>query len=298
MPIPYVKQFDFEYGRLDQLSPLVQRIVARNPGPFTYTGTGVYIVGTDTVAVLDPGPMIDDHFEALKRALDGRKVSHVLVSHGHSDHSPMAQPLADWAGCKTYSKAEGVPTAKGVLGSDDDLGFSPDAFIHEGDVLTGPGWTLDVIETPGHTSNHVCFGLREENACFSGDHIMGWSTTVVSPPDGDMGDYLASLTKIRAMGFDKLLPTHGPPVEEDVDGFIEAYTAHRLEREEAILERLRQGDETIPVMVETIYSGVDKSLHPAACHSVLGHVIKLVREGQVTTPDDVPGVSSQYRLAG
>ena len=176
MAIPYVRGIEFEYGEVQQVSPLIRRVIANNPGPFTYVGTGVYIIGHGEVAVIDPGPMDETHFAALRKALEGETVTHVLVTHGHSDHSPLAAPMAEWAGCKTYAKNCGVPTAKGELGSADDLGFMPDVKVGDGDSFSGPGWTLDVIETPGHTCNHLCFALREENACLSGDHIMGWST--------------------------------------------------------------------------------------------------------------------------
>ena len=294
MAIPFVKEIDFEYGEVEQVSPLIRRVIANNPGPFTYVGTGVYIIGHGEVAVLDPGPMQDEHFEALKKVLDGETVTHVLVSHGHSDHSPLAQPLAEWAGCKTYAKNCGVPTAKGELGSADDLGFQPDVLVGDGDVISGPGWTLDVIETPGHTSNHLCFGLREENACLTGDHIMGWSTTIVAPPDGNMADYMRSLDKIEAMDFGILWPTHGSPVREDVKGFIQAYRQHRLDREAAIIKHLKAGETNIPRMVETMYVDVEKRLHPAAAMSVLGHMLKLIEEGRVTTPDTTPTVRSTF----
>ncbi|WP_084395619.1 MBL fold metallo-hydrolase [Henriciella aquimarina] len=294
MGIPFIKEFDFEYGKVEQVSPLIRRVVANNPGPFTFVGTGVYIIGHGEVAVLDPGPVLDEHFEALKAALKDETITHVLVSHGHSDHSPLAQPLADWAGCKTYAKNCGVPTAKGELGSADDLGFMPDVKVGDGDVISGPGWTIDVIETPGHTSNHLCFGLREENACLSGDHIMGWSTTIVAPPDGNMADYMRSLTKIEEHNFDILWPTHGAPVREDVKGFIQAYRQHRLDREAAIVKHLKAGETKIPRMVETMYADVDKRLHPAAAMSVLGQMLKLVEEGYVETPDAQPTVRSDF----
>ena len=298
MAIPFVREFEFEYGKVEQVSPLVRRVVANNPGPFTFVGTGVFIIGKGEVAVIDPGPHDEEHFAALKAALEGETVTHVFVSHGHSDHSPLAQPLAEWAGCKTYAKNAGVPTAKGELGSADDLGFIPDVKVKDGDVFTGPGWTMDVIETPGHTINHLCFGLREENTCFSGDHIMGWSTTVVAPPDGDMGDYMRSLEKIRLMKFDKLLPSHGGAVEgtEFVDEFIQAYAQHRRAREAAILEHLAAGEHSIPEMVKVMYANVDKKLHPAAAMSVLGHMIDLVSRGRVVTSDDKPTVRSHFEL--
>lgn len=298
MAIPYVREIEFEYGIVEQVSPLIRRVIANNPGPFTYVGTGVYIIGHGEVAVIDPGPEDAEHFEALKRVLEGETVTHVLVTHGHSDHSPLATPLAEWAGCKTYAKNCGVPTAKGELGSADDLGFMPDVKVGDGDVISGPGWTLDVIETPGHTCNHLCFGLREENACLSGDHIMGWSTTVVAPPDGDMGDYMRSLDKIQAKKFDTLWPTHGDPVRgrEFVDHFITEYANHRRAREAAILDQLRAGQSSIPEMVKVMYAEVDKRLHPAAAMSVLGHMIELIKTGVAVSRDDKPTVRSHFEL--
>lgn len=244
--IPFVRELAFVYGEADQVSPLIRRVIAENPGPFTYLGTGVYIIGRGDVAVIDPGPLLDTHFEALKRALAGERVTHVFTTHTHLDHSPLAHPLAQWAGCRVY----GTPDPEGShqqvsLEEDGEAGFMPDVIVKDGDVFTGPGWTLEAIATPGHMSNHVCYALKEENALFSGDHIMGWSTTVISPPDGNMGDYYRSLAKVRARDFATLWPTHGPPVR-DANAFIDAYVAHRRAREAAILERLRAGDELIP----------------------------------------------------
>ncbi len=295
--IPHVRDIAFDYGRADQVSPLITRIIANNPGPFTYTGTGVYIIGTDEVAVIDPGPVQDAHFDALKHHLDNRQVTHVLVTHSHLDHSPLAHPLADWAGCKVYGRTvtHGQTSIEGMEAGD-DTAFRPDVIIDDGWRASGPGWTLTAIETPGHMSNHVCYALKEENAVFSGDHVMGWSTTVISPPDGNMSDYLASLARIRDMGFSTIWPTHGPPVTADPSGFIQACIDHRKAREDAIMARLAAGDTRIPQMVETIYAGVDKRLHPAACHSVLGHMIQLVSAGHVTCPDPDPGVHSMYAL--
>jgi len=298
MAIPYVRGIEFEYGRVDQVSPLIRRVIANNPGPFTYMGTGVYIIGQGDVAVIDPGPMLDEHFDALKAALAGERVTQVLVTHGHSDHSPLAGPLAEWAGCKTYAKNCGIHTAKDELGSPDDLQFTPDVQIGDGTVISGPGWTIDVIETPGHTANHLCFGLREENACFSGDHIMGWSTTVVAPPDGNMGDYMRSLDKIADKGFDILWPTHGSPVrgKDFVAEFISEYAAHRKAREASILAELRGGETSIPAMVARMYKDVDQRLHPAAAMSVLGHMLDLIGRGIVASPDAEPTPRSRFDL--
>ncbi|WP_297509293.1 MBL fold metallo-hydrolase [uncultured Caulobacter sp.] len=295
--IPFVRELAFEYGRPDQVSPLIRRIIARNPGPFTYTGTGVYIVGHGEVAVIDPGPDLPEHFEALKAALAGERVTHVLVTHHHLDHSPLAHPLAEAFGAKVHglpAPAPHVNDAPALEEGADDR-FRPDVELADGDVVSGPGWTLEAITTPGHTSNHVCFALREENALFSGDHIMGWSTTVITPPDGNMGDYFASLEKVKARGFETLWPTHGAPVR-DVAPFIDAYVAHRRAREAQILEALGAGFSQIKTMVPSLYAAVDPRLHPAAAHSVLAHLIQLVAEGRVVA-DGEPGLETVYRLA-
>jgi glyoxylase-like metal-dependent hydrolase (beta-lactamase superfamily II) len=296
--IPFVRELEFEYGRCDPVSPLIRRVIARNPGPFTYTGTGVYIVGQGEVAVIDPGPDLAEHFDALRAALADERVTHVLVTHHHLDHSPLAHPLARAFGAKVYglpAPADHGEAASPGLEEGADGRFRPDVALADGDLLSGPGWTLEAIMTPGHTSNHVCFALKEENALFSGDHIMGWSTTVITPPDGDMGDYFASLEKVRSRGFEILWPTHGAPVRE-VGPFIDAYVAHRRAREAQILEALGAGFTTIKAMVPSLYATVDPRLHPAAAHSVFAHMIQLVREGRVTTPGE-PGLDSEYRLA-
>ncbi|MEM1147299.1 MAG: MBL fold metallo-hydrolase [Pseudomonadota bacterium] len=298
MAIPFVREIEFEYGKVEQVSPLIRRLIANNPNPFTYIGTGVYIVGHGEVAVIDPGPNDVEHFEALKAALDGETVKYVLVTHGHSDHSPLAKPLAEWAGCKVYAKGCGEPTAKGELGSEDDRAFTPDQCTCDGDLFHGPGWTLETIETPGHTSNHICFGLKEENACLSGDHIMGWSTTIVAPPDGNMTDYFKSLDKIEALAFETLWPTHGAPVEGKafVKEFIQAYRQHRQDREDGVIAQLKAGVTSIPDMVKIMYVGLEERLFPAACLSLLGHIFKLIEEGRVATDDPTPVIESRFRL--
>ena len=296
MAIPFVRDLKFEYGGIAKVSPRIRRVIANNPGPFTYLGTGVYIVGSGKVAVIDPGPVIGEHFDALKRALEGESVSHVLVTHSHMDHSPLAHPLAAWAGCKVYAGGPAMPSESEVrMEAGDDLRFRPDVLVKDGDAFSGPDWTIEAIVTPGHTSNHVCFALKEENALFSGDHVMGWSTTVISPPDGHMGDYFTSLEKVRRRGFSTIWPTHGPPVTE-VAPFLDAYIAHRYAREQAIIDRLRAGDTRIPAMVAFIYKDVDQRLHPAACHSVLAHVVHLVETGRVKA-DGPLGLGTDYRLA-
>jgi glyoxylase-like metal-dependent hydrolase (beta-lactamase superfamily II) len=296
--IPFVREIEFEYGRCDQVSPLIRRVIADNPGPFTYVGTGTYIVGRGTVAVIDPGPDLDGHLQALLAALVGDTVSCILVTHHHSDHSPLARPLQKATGATIYGRraphlAELAPGL--ALEAGEDEGFRPDVEIADGDVFEGLGWSLRAVTTPGHTSNHVCFALKEENALFSGDHVMGWSTTVITPPDGDMGDYFASLEKVKAEGFDILWPTHGSPVR-DVAPFIQAYADHRRSREAQVLAALALGPTTIKAMVPTLYAAVYPRLHPAAAMSVLAHMLLLAKEGRVSC-DGEPGLDSVYRLA-
>ncbi|MES2895599.1 MAG: MBL fold metallo-hydrolase [Pseudomonadota bacterium] len=297
--IPYVRDITFDYGACDQVSPLIRRVVANNPGPFTFLGTGTYIVGQGEVAVIDPGPDLPEHLDAILAALQpGETVSHILVTHHHSDHSPLARPLQEKTGAPIYGCAVGVQAEESTIKTEAgaDFGFSPDiSLCGGGAVLKGPNWTLEAIATPGHTSNHICFALHEENALFSGDHIMGWSTTVITPPDGDMTDYMESLDLVRARGFATLWPTHGPPVTE-VTPFVDAYIAHRRAREAQVLAAVAEGHGRIKDMVPVLYAAVDKRLWPAAARSVLGHMIDLVRRGLVTT-DGEAGLDSDYRLA-
>ncbi len=295
--IPFVRQFEFEYGRCDRLSERVRRIVANNPGPFTYTGTGVYIIGSGEVAVIDPGPALPDHESALDAALEGEQVTHVLVTHHHLDHSPLAHTLAKKHGAHVYAMSPPSTLPEGGevrMEAGDDTGFKPDLEVEDGDVFEGPDWTLRALHTPGHTSNHVCYALEEERTLFSGDHVMGWSTSVVSPPDGSMGDYIAQLKRIRAMEFNIIRPTHGPAIEAP-QPFLDAYIEHRLVRERQILAEMSAGKTDIRSMVTSMYADVDKRLHPAAAHSVLAHMIHLVEKGEVVCTGE-PGLETVYTL--
>jgi glyoxylase-like metal-dependent hydrolase (beta-lactamase superfamily II) len=295
--IPFVREMDFEYGVAQQVSPLIRHVVANNPGPFTYKGTGVYIIGHGDVAVIDPGPDIPGHQDVLMRALKGERVTHILVTHRHNDHSPAAHPLAERTGAKVYaSMLPPKPSECDDLrleAGDDDL-FQPDIDVKDGDRFSGPGWTIEAVSTPGHTSNHTAYALLEENALFPGDHIMGWSTTVIGPPDGDMTDYFNSLEKVRDRDFTTLWPTHGPPIR-DVRPFVQAFIDHRLDRERQVIEQLAAGKRQIKDMVPVIYADVDKRLHPAACHSVLAHMIRLVELGRAAC-EGPPCVDNNYWL--
>ena len=284
MPIPFDRDFTAPTGVPGKLTPLVTRLLADNPGIFTFRGTGVYIVGGgQNVAVIDPGPDTPMHLAALKNALTGKRVSHILITHTHADHSPAARAVKEWTGARTY--AFGPHPARDTedgpkVEEGGDRGFVPDIRLADRALIEGDGFTLQALHTPGHMSNHLCFALIEENALFSGDHVMGWSTTVVAPPDGDMTDYMHSLDRLIARDDRIIYPTHGGPIR-DPKKFLLAYRSHRLEREAAILGCVRAGVTAIPAIVEKLYAGVDRRLYPAAGRSVEAHLIKLRRERKI-----------------
>lgn len=268
-------------GHLLRRTPLVRRLLAHNPSAFTYTGTGTFVVGNGTVAVIDPGPADPDHIAALISALKNETVSHIVVTHTHMDHSPAAPALqaatgAEIVGCAPLVLSDDGPRADAGF----DASYAPDRVLVDGDSIFGPDWTLTAVATPGHTSNHLCFALPQEKALFTGDHVMGWSTTVVAPPDGDMAAYMASLRKL--LGRDEVIyhPTHGEPVT-DVQRFVRGLITHRKQRENQILKLLGTGAQTIPAMVAVMYAKVDPRLHPAAGRSMLAHLIDLRNRGVV-----------------
>lgn len=294
--IPYVRQMDFAYGRPDQVSPLIRRVVANNPGPFTFRGTGTYIVGSGEVAVIDPGPADPAHLEALLAALDGERVQSILTTHDHSDHAPLAADLARLTGAPVIGARPTPARLASKPGTEEgsERSYRPDRVLQDSELVSGPGWTLKTVATPGHTGNHLCYALAEENALFSGDHVMGWSTTVIAPPDGDMGDYYASLRKVMAGGYSTLCPTHGPPITDPAP-FLDAYLAHRLKRESQILELLARGPANIPQMVSRLYAGIDPRLHRAAGASLLAHLTHLIQAGSVAS-EGPEGARRSYRL--
>ena len=301
--IPFVTLDEPRYGAAVDVSPLVRRVIANNPSKYTYMGTGTYIIGHGDVAVIDPGPMLDEHRDALAAALEGERVRVILVTHCHSDHSPLAAWLRDITGAPTiafgpHGSVETDPEVDdeiddGVtLEETTDLEFDPDVRVGDGEVAAmGVGWTMRAVHTPGHTSNHTSFALDEERALFTGDHVMGWSTTVVSPPDGDMRAYIDSLRKVMDRHDATLWPTHGAPVTSP-GPYLEAFLRHRLERETQILAAVRSGQCDIEGMVKTMYADVREELHKAAARSVLSNLIKLVDDGVVTV--EGKGKSARY----
>jgi glyoxylase-like metal-dependent hydrolase (beta-lactamase superfamily II) len=268
-------------GRMERLSPLVRRLLAPNPSPFTFTGTQSYIVGSGDVAVIDPGPAISGHVEALLAALGAERVAAIVCTHTHRDHSPASRPLAaatgaSIVGCAPLSFEDEGPRADASFDPD----YAPDRVLADGEALSGEGWTLEAIATPGHTSNHLCFALSEERALFTGDHVMGWSTTIVSPPDGDMGAYMMSLAKLQGRDEAIYYPAHGPLIDSPKK-VLRGLVLHRRQREAQILSELRKGRERIPEIVAFMYREVDPGLHPAAERSVLAHLIDLEGRGLV-----------------
>lgn len=293
--IPFVPPLEVAYGTVEQVSPLIQRVVAENPSKFTYRGTGTYLVGRERVAVIDPGPLLHSHQAALTSALSGREVTHIFVTHCHADHSPLAAWLKEETGAPTLafgphglvaasaSSASTTPSSRTdevVIEEAIDTAFTPDVRLDHGATVAGDGWTMEAVHTPGHTSNHLCYALQDERALFSGDHVMGWSTTVIAPPDGDMRAYLSSLRLLLDRDDATYWPTHGGPIRQ-TRPFVEAYLAHRLEREQQVLGCVRRGVGDIPTIVTELYVGVPEGLHEAAGRSVLAHLVKLVDDGLV-----------------
>lgn len=320
MAIPFVPRIDdAPYAVPEQVSPIIQRVIAKNPSKFSYHGTGTYIVGTKDVVVIDPGPKLDSHRDALLAALDGRNVVGIVVTHCHSDHSP----LTEWLHAETNATRFAIGPHRvydGFLEEDDhdpseddpdekkdeseeeretvDLAFAPDEAVVDGDVfLRTAEFSLTAVATPGHTSNHLSVAMDVGNTLFTGDHVMGWSTTVVSPPDGDMRAYIESMNKVIARNDAILWPTHGGPIT-DPQPFLHAYLGHRLEREKQIVQQIALGNNTIPGIVKVLYAAVDKRLHRPARRSVWSHLRKLVDDGVIATADGAaPRLLGEYKLA-
>ncbi|MBX4860162.1 MBL fold metallo-hydrolase [Rhizobium sophorae] len=293
--------FEPAYGQAVPVVSGVERITVNNPGPFTFFGTNSYIVGSSSVAVIDPGPEDEAHYQALMAALGGRAVTHIFVSHTHRDHSPLAKRLQAATGAVTVGQGPhrpARPLREGEINpfsESSDLSFVPDIMIGDGQTLSGDGWALTSVLTPGHTANHAAFALAGRDILFSGDHVMAWSTSIVAPPDGSMADYMASLERLIEREDRLLLPGHGGPVTEP-STFLRALKAHRLKREQAVLARVQAGDERIAEMVKVIYRDTDPKLHGAAALSVLAHIEDLLGRGEIAA-DGPPSLAALYRPA-
>ncbi|MBY3383073.1 MBL fold metallo-hydrolase [Rhizobium laguerreae] len=293
--------FEPAYGRAVPVASGIERITAENPGPFTFFGTNSYIVGSSSVAVIDPGPEDEAHFQALIAALGGRAVTHIVVSHTHRDHSPLARRLQAATGAVTVGQGPHRPARPLRAGEinpfseSSDLSFVPDIAIGDGETISGDGWSLSAVLTPGHTANHAAFALDGRDILFSGDHVMAWSTSIVAPPDGSMADYMESLDRLIEREDRLLLPGHGGPVTQPAT-FLRALRAHRLKREQAVLARIRAGDRGIAEMVKVIYRDTDPKLHGAAALSVLAHIEDLVERGMIAA-DGPPSLAATYRPA-
>ncbi|MCV6547664.1 MAG: MBL fold metallo-hydrolase [Cohaesibacter sp.] len=290
------------YGKVINLSHKVRRITCNNPGPFTWHGTNTYIIGENEVAILDPGPADAEHIDAIIAACHGETITKILVSHTHADHSPGARLLKERTHAPIHAEGCHRPSRDLHLGevnpldASADMELEIDVYLKDGDVIAGHGWELEVIHTPGHTANHLAFAFCDGSGLFSADHVMGWSTSIVAPPDGSMRDYMASLDKLMARRDAVYWPGHGGTIEE-VAPFLAGLKDHRLGRERAVLDRLSQGDETIAQMVEVVYRDVDKALHGAAALSMFAHLEDLVERGLVLCDKTAPSLATHYRLA-
>ncbi len=293
--------FEPRHGEAIPVAPGVLRVTAANPGPFTFHGTNSYVVGTETLAVIDPGPDDDAHLAALERAIAGRPVSHIFVSHTHRDHSPLARRLAGLTGAVVAAEGPHRPARPLNIGevnpldASADHDFAPDTVLGDGDVVSGDGWRFHAVATPGHAANHMCFALEGTGILFSADHVMAWSTSIVAPPDGAMADYMASLERLLVRDDALYLPGHGPALTNPRP-FLRGLKAHRRMRERAIVERIAAGDRTIAQIVAAIYASTDSRLHGAAALSVLAHLEDLVARGLVAT-DTTTALDAIYRPA-
>lgn len=299
--IPFDKNFTLKPDQVQEVALGVRAMVADNPGPFTYKGTISYIVGSGSVAIIDPGPDDIGHINALLNAVRGETVSHIFVTHTHRDHSPAAAQIKAATGAKVYAQGPHRPARPLHTGevrrldASNDLEFLPDVALGDGETVTGSGWTLQAVATPGHTANHMAYAFKEADLLFAGDHVMAWSTTIVAPPDGAMSDYMASLQKLAQRSEPLYLSGHGGPVR-DAPRYVQYLIRHRQAREASILHRLAKGAADIPTIVRAVYIGLDPRLVGAAALSVLAHLEELVARGAVAT-EGPPSLAGIYRLA-
>ena len=261
------------------------RFPAAHGGPLTHAGTNTYLIGQHSLGVVDPGPLDDAHFDALLAAIAGRPVTHIFVTHTHVDHSPLAQKLARLTGAATVAEGPHRPAA-GLEAQRDmirgaDWAFQPDIILRDGEVLEQPEWAMRSVLTPGHAANHAAYALADTGILFSGDHVMGWSSTIVAPPDGSMADYMASLDKLLARDDSLYLPGHGGPIEAPI-AFVRGLRGHRNSRSASVLKLVRAGHRSVGPITEALYSRIDTSLLSAARATVLAHLIELAQKGLIS----------------
>jgi glyoxylase-like metal-dependent hydrolase (beta-lactamase superfamily II) len=293
--------FEPAHGSAVQAAPDILRVTANNPGPFTFHGTNSYVAGRRSVAVIDPGPDDEAHLRVLLEAIGGRDVSHILVTHTHVDHSPLAARLKQITGAPVLAQGPHRPARPLNLGeinaldASADRDFMPDIALAHRDLVEAEDFTFEAVHTPGHTANHMAFAIAGQNLLFSGDHVMAWATSIVAPPDGAMSDYMASLDTLLARAETLYLPGHGGPVTKAHE-FVRALRAHRRMRESAILGRVRAGDRTIGKIVSAIYKDTDPRLHGAAALSVLAHMEDLLASGRIIS-DGPASLAGHYEPA-
>ncbi|MCC6780545.1 MAG: MBL fold metallo-hydrolase [Hyphomicrobiales bacterium] len=298
--IPFDKRFDLPPGQVEEVLPGVRRLLADNPGPFTFKGTVSYIIGRGQVAIIDPGPLDEAHITALLDAVRSETVTHIFVTHTHRDHSPAVPRVKAATGALVLAEGPHRPARALHVGeaprldASNDTEFRPDRALADGEAVSGHGWTIEAVTTPGHTANHMAFAFKEADVLFAGDHVMAWSTSIVAPPDGAMSDYMASLHKLAQRSEQTYLPGHGGAVR-DAPRFVQHYISHRRGREASILHRLSKGEADIPTIVRAVYIGLDPRLVRAAGLSVLAHLEDLVARGSVAT-DGEPSIEGRYRL--
>lgn len=284
MALQFLTEFDPQHGRCVQVAPGLQRVVAHNPSKYTAWGTGTYLLGEERIAIVDPGPDDPAHVAAVLAAVGDRTVTHLLVTHTHADHSPGAAALQAATGAPTYGFGPHPPGADDQAEEHGDLAFVPDVTVRDGDRIVGDELEIECLHTPGHLSNHVCYSVARQRWLFSGDHVMGWSTSVISPPAGDVTDYLASLRRLLDRDDEVYFPTHGPPIPEP-QAYVRALIEHRLDRERQIVEQLAAGPRTVDELVQVMYADVRPELHEPAARSVRAHLIALIDAGRVDPVD-------------
>jgi glyoxylase-like metal-dependent hydrolase (beta-lactamase superfamily II) len=305
--IPFKYDFDYEYGKIKRLTPLIRRVVANNADSFTFRGTNTYIVGNEEVALIDPGPNLEQHVTTILEGLKGEVVTHILITHTHFDHWLACKPVKEGIGGRTYGYYPRGTGESDKLQQEKDLSFVPaleekfnradfvpDVSVEHGGIIEGNDWSLECVYTPGHAPNHISYQLREEKALFTGDHVMGWSTSVISPPSGNMEDYMASLELLLKRDDELYWPAHGPGIE-DPKSYVRTFITHREEREQQILKALAGSIDTIQEMVPGMYYNVPETLHPAAERSVWAAILYMLKKGTVAC-DGEPSLNAKYRL--